>query len=366
MPDSNQTNRVFLDTEIFDHHQYDFQSPNIRRFARLAAAGVLQVYSTLITDKEIRRHLDEKVGEIMKSVKNYKRIGRIVGKYIPQDAIKALEAVDEETVRTGLYADYDSFLLETGTQQIPLSVDLDELFDKYNKQEAPFGPHGKQKEFPDAVAISTLVNGCESFKTKMYAVGGDSDWRKSCQAEPLLLYVRDLPGLLEIFADSVLVTTIKAALEDELHDLIATMKALANDFDVCVDDSVPDGEINHFECSDVSIPVMHVVEAKDGIAIIACYSELLFKLDAVADDPDSAIYDSEDKRMHYVYRMSGKIEREVEREATIKVQYDQAKPDDIEVLGVTFDDPELLIAIDEGELQREEDWEDPDVEPEGP
>jgi PIN domain len=369
MPDSNQTKNVFLDTEIFDHHQLDFGSPNVRRLARLAAAGVLKLFFTVVTEKEIRRHIDKKAADIIKSVKNYRRIGRIANKYIPAELIQALESINEEMVRTGLHTEFDDFLTETRAEVLPLNASLEELFEKYDKQEPPFGPGEKKKEFPDAVAVATLVNWSKANgNEKIYAVGDDGDWRRTCRAEPLLLHVADLPGLLELFADSVLVTTIKAALEAENDELITEMKTKAENFDVYVDDSVPDGEVDAYDCTDINIMGMHVVEAKDGIAIITCECDLVFRIDACADDPDSGIYDHEDKTMHYVYRMSGRITREYEHEATVKVKYDPDHPDDIELLDITFENPEINISFDEGELQRDDDFEDPgiyaDAEPE--
>ena len=49
MADSAATNNVFLDTDVFDCHQFDFGALSFRRLVRHAADGPMRVLLTTVT-----------------------------------------------------------------------------------------------------------------------------------------------------------------------------------------------------------------------------------------------------------------------------------------------------------------------------
>ncbi|MFN0056499.1 MAG: hypothetical protein ACKV0T_30500 [Planctomycetales bacterium] len=57
MADNAATNNAFLDTEVFDCHQFDFGALSFRRLVRLAADGPMSVFLTTVTVSEIRKHI---------------------------------------------------------------------------------------------------------------------------------------------------------------------------------------------------------------------------------------------------------------------------------------------------------------------
>src|SRR6266404_2379441 len=87
MPDNAETSNVSLDTQVFDAHQLDLSSPNLKRLGRLGAAGTIQLLLTSVTEGEVRKHLDEKAKELLKQIKTFRRSSRILKGLLPQSAI---------------------------------------------------------------------------------------------------------------------------------------------------------------------------------------------------------------------------------------------------------------------------------------
>ena len=78
MPDTAVTPNVFLDTEVFDAHQLDFDSPNIRRVAARAAQGRVRILIPSVTEREIRAHQVEQATEAFKEIKKLRRSSQTV------------------------------------------------------------------------------------------------------------------------------------------------------------------------------------------------------------------------------------------------------------------------------------------------
>jgi hypothetical protein len=60
MPDKAETPNVFLDTEVFDQHEYDLSSPYFKRLIRLVNSGAVKLFLTTVTVGEIQDHIDER------------------------------------------------------------------------------------------------------------------------------------------------------------------------------------------------------------------------------------------------------------------------------------------------------------------
>lgn len=75
---------------------------------------------------------------------SYRRIALIANKYIPAELINAISTIEEERSRLDLHREFDDYLKETGPEILATNADTDEIFEKYFKQEAPFGTGDKK------------------------------------------------------------------------------------------------------------------------------------------------------------------------------------------------------------------------------
>jgi hypothetical protein len=90
--------------------------------------------------------------------------------------------------------------------EIPISRDVDKVFDDYFEQRPPFSAK-KKSEFPDAFVVSSLVEKARAIGKKIYVVSGDPDLRACCEN------VNEL-----IVADSMSEIISRATVTKAIHD----------------------------------------------------------------------------------------------------------------------------------------------------
>lgn len=369
MPDSAATPNVFLDTEVFDSHQLDFTSPNLRRLVRLAVAGNVHLLLTTVTVAEVKAHLDKHAKEAFKQVKNYRRISPIVKKMLPPEAQEAFASADEETFRTKLHGEFDRFLSDANA--VVLSVDRvspEMIFKDYFALNAPFAEGAKKSEFPDAFASAALQAWCKgNDNATLYVVSDDKDWKRMCHGNAAFLQVSELSGLLEKFADSVLVTAIKEGLDGKREQLKKILDEKIPELEFYTSDTwLPGAEVNDVEKAEISLDDFHVVEAKDGSATAIVHCTLDYQVSVTANDPDSAIYDHETKDVLYIHHLSGSVCREDYITATVSLTYDSKHPENITIQEAEFEDCVVDVDVEQGELALDDDegyYDNPETEP---
>ncbi len=365
MPDSALTPNVFLDTEVFEAHNLDLSSPNLRRLVRLTRAGKVNLLLTSVTRREVLAHLDEKAKEAFRHIKEFRRAARTMRKILPGAAVDALEAADKDAACKTLRTEFDSFIVETKATVVPVDkVCPEEIFEKYFAGAAPFGEGNKKSEFPDAFACGALQAWRATNESgKIYIVSNDNDWKRACKDDPNLLSVTRIDELLQLFADSVLVTAILEALESMREDLVERVKQKAMDLDYFPGDQLIEGEVDDVEEVDAEIEDFHVVEVKDGLAAVSVDCKLTVSALISAQDADSGIYDHEAEDMHYVWTASGSVTRTLERVVEVSLSYEVDHPERCTITGLDFEDNSVDLDVSEHELSRDDDNEYDDIEP---
>ena len=353
-----ETTAVFLDTEVFDHHNLDIASPNFKRLIRLAAADELELVLTDVTVAEVRSHLDAFAKSAFKQITDYRKVNRVVKNFITADTLEGMEKLTEMELAQRFQGELDKFVNATGAQILSVNrVSPSEIFERYFQAKAPFNDKNKKVEFPDAFAGATLQAWCRSPPgRKIYIVSGDSDWRRLSQETDEFIFVKALDQLLELFADAEVVTCIKEAINHMMVEVLKrlTERVQSGDIFFFVDDSASDGEVVDIEDVDIAIEDLHVVEAKGGVASLTLRCNVKVTLAVTADDPDSSYRDPDDGDFYSVWSVSGSVERELEMDATVDVTYDVNNPHAIAITSVSFQDKGVSISVEEDELTRDD------------
>lgn len=362
MADTAVTPNVFVDTEVFDHHSRDLSSANFRVLSRLSSSGEINLVLTTVTEHEIRSHIDGDAKDAFKRLQNYKRMSRAVKRVLPDPK---LEPDDEESIRKDLQKEFDEFLESANAEILKIDdVPAGPIFEKYFKQQAPFGDKNKKSEFPDAFAFAALEAWCKSNSSKLYVVSGDSDWKRACKLNPDLIYVERLDQLLEKYGDSVQVTAVKEALSKIRDSVVEHIEETAWALDYFVSDDLLDAEL---EVTGIKMEVgeFHVVDAKDGKAIVSVSCTLHISADVTAMDPNSMWTDPDSGELRSVWNLRGSVEHEEERDVTMEVSFDANDTDRVGFKNVRFEDKEVQVDVDEHELScedfDEDEFEDYDV-----
>ncbi len=357
-----ETKNVFIETEVFDHHWLDFNSPKLKRLVRLAAAGELKLILTEVTLNEIESHIAKTASESVKQIASFRKVNRVVRDIIGTDKLVELGALTEAEVLKCLKGELRQFLKDS--QATIVNVDgakPSEVFKRYFRNQAPFNKANKKSEFPDAFAASALEEWCKKRDhEKLYIVSGDDDWKRLSDETENFIHVGRLDELLEKFADSEVVTYLKETINNDNEGLLAALKG---EFDngnayFYVDDSVIDGEMEDIEDLDITIDEANVIEAKDGKATVGLLCSINVTLLVSGMDGDSMWRDPDDGSLHSVWTARGSVQRDLEMEATIEVSYDPKKPHEIKIETATFQDKDIAISVEEGELETQYDERD--------
>jgi hypothetical protein len=359
------TKFVFLDTQVFDQHHLDFQSPKLMRLRRLAMAEELSLIETDVTISEVRSHIPDSAHKTVKQISDFDKLTRIAKEVISQEDAQGVKKVPEEAVVQRLQEDLAKFLLVSGAQVLPIdSVSPATIFRKYFEAEPPFDDKSKKVEFPDAFAAAALESWCAAERDrKLYIVSGDGDWRRLCTRVNSFIYVKQLDQLLELFADAELAAELKEAIRGRSEELIAFVKDEIEGGKIYfyVDESAIDGWVDNIENVDVDIADIYVVEAAEGAATLTLAFDVKVELFVTADDPDSQYSDPDTHELRSVYSASGTVERELELEATVELTYERGDPIRITIQKTFVEEEGIEIGIEEGELST--DYDDEEDEP---
>lgn len=151
---------IFIDTSVFQQEQFFKETSRVSKLLKLAEDGYICILLPIITEKEWLKHLKEQAGlniRINEVKKKLALLGQnetasgFLNKYESLlDSYSSQEEIDqvfkEKISHKGIIRiDYPFF--EDATTGV---------FDKYFKQEKPFGSGGKAKEFPDAFVLAAL------------------------------------------------------------------------------------------------------------------------------------------------------------------------------------------------------------------
>ncbi len=209
---------VFLDTSIFESQQYNFQSTALATFVPPCAKRQLTLLLPDPTEREIKRHLRDRVAEVLTAVEGARRKAPFLAKlkgFAREFSSPEIEAHEAESLANH---EWSAFLKQFAVVRLGYkALDVEKVMRWYDKVEAPFKEGKKRKEFPDAFAIQMLDAYAQKEKLYIAVVSGDQDLKLACQRYSGLLYFQTLPRLTELLlSDDARVEKLRLAIQDKL------------------------------------------------------------------------------------------------------------------------------------------------------
>ncbi|MGY2849309.1 hypothetical protein ACVIWU_000807 [Bradyrhizobium sp. USDA 4509] len=205
--DQLETDQVFIDTQAYHRERYDWQSKSCNRLKELVRSGQLQVLTTSITRSEARSKIRESLVNARAALKKH---DVVLGQLENAKAVAALDAAEAEARLQSLF---DTFMREVRVIEVPLSKNVDKIFDDYFHERPPFSAK-KKSEFPDAFVVSSLQERAQKTGKKIYVVSGDPDLKACCAHVPELIIVEGLSDIIS-----------KATVAKSVHDsLLSVLK----------------------------------------------------------------------------------------------------------------------------------------------
>ena len=189
---------IFIDTCIFHGQAFDFKSPQFEALVAAAKGTGIKLLLPHPVRLEIERHIDEQTSSAVSALKSARRAHPFLRELsgYPHSRDDLDEA--RRQIRQKIHRGWNAFLKKFESVQLDYStIDLCEIMGWYDRQEPPFGPGDKRKEFPDAFAFASLRNYARAQKINIAVVSSDNDLLSACETVSELHHFPTLPALID-------------------------------------------------------------------------------------------------------------------------------------------------------------------------
>ncbi|MEG4015231.1 MULTISPECIES: PIN domain-containing protein [unclassified Microcoleus] len=320
---------VALDTQVFDSHNFNYNSTSFRRLVELAQQEKISLVLTYVTLHEIRAHITE--GAVLTSKAIEQAVNDLNKKrFKPQGDTKKVRisansdllnefktkvqelAPNFDQINQELLDQLESFLQETNFKIIEVDrVSVVDIFNSYFSGTPPFGEGKKKSEFPDAFALLALQKEAEDRNRIIYVVSGDSDWQKFCSSSEDLSWIENLKELLETIireTDSDEVDECYELYRDKEDQIKGYIQKNFSDLNFLLDLSGTsliewgseeiEVEVNSVDIIDSSLVNIDDSDADQPSVVFELEAEVHYDANVSYESLEDAIYDREDD-MYY-------------------------------------------------------------------
>jgi hypothetical protein len=334
---------VFVDTQVYESVGFNFNARDIERLEFYVSGGYICLFTTTVTRREIVSHIDAKSVTAYAALKSLRK--EIAALYPFPDGLADIGSMTRDDLRFALQKRFEEFCVRTRIQVIPIDeVPAEDIMNAYFQRKPPFGDSKKKSEFPDAFAAAAIERWCQSTEKNMLVVSGDSDWEAICANSERLQHKPRLIEVFALFPDALIASQIAEGLKPQAANVTSLIseKFLNSGFSLYD----MDGEAEDVDVLSIDLEEFLVVEAKDGQASIELVCTIHFSAHVSFDDPDSWIYDHEDKRAIYMATIKGMVKSEEEIEVELKVKYDESNPANLTIENVILPESDFTIVCD--------------------
>lgn len=333
---------VFLDTQVFRAASFDWAAGNIAALRERVAKGSIELVTTEIIRKEIRRGIREVLNEFTQDVRKIRHaeLGRQLN-LDPVDTVTSLKNAKLDIEKLWAAADKFQADVQTTVLEAPASA-FNDLFKLYFSGSPPFGGKGKKSEFPDAANVLTLVHHAKLTGKKIFVVSGDGDWKRVCEKHSCLIAVEHLSEMIDkairaewrsddLWSDEELLGFLETKI-DQLKPMLQSELERRSRV------NLGDGSIDHFALEDVQLMGLAVTDIEDGEDVVTFKGELFHYVYY------SAEISIEDEEM--LNQIEHQLSGEADLVAKIKLVLPLSDPRDIKIEYVDYSDGlELQVPV---------------------
>jgi len=304
-PQKDRPDYLFMDTQVFDQLNHNYEQFDLLKLRQLAAEGYVKLLMPTITVAEVLSHLDERAVGVATAVAKLAQLPAVRASGIKLFVERDHKVVGE-ALRSKLREQFQSFCEDCGTISVDLRhVDADGVFIRYFASDAPFDVPRKKSEFPDAFTVAAL----RAWKKRnnvdaVVIISGDDDWKRMTHEDVGFRQFDTLRSYLGTLTEQSVAAAIKqyirarwdAEVAPEVEKWFSNSSFWPGDVD---------GEIDEVEVGEVDIEEMFVVEAQDGLYRAEVDVTIYFKASASFDVPGTGTYDHEVGIMYNAERFNG-------------------------------------------------------------
>lgn len=298
-----------------------------------AAKSSLTLLIPKPTEDEITRHISEGAEKAIKELQRARRDAPFLAKWngwpFKNDDNKS--ALQKKLIYS-VSREYEEF--KQHFTVIPLGydlVDLPQVMMWYNQIRAPFAEGEKRKEFPDAIALSTLLEYARRSDVRVAVVSADKDFKRACEHHAQLSYFPALDALTQaLIQDQKRVDQLIDSLKKEQGLLCEAIESRFPElYFYPVED--PSGNVEDVEPQQTMIDTINILEAKETEATIGFRATVSYSAHISFDDPDSYYRDDDDGELHSLWKRAGTVKdsKSITGTATVELGPEGNAVDDI-------------------------------------
>lgn len=310
---------IFIDTSVFVSDNF-LHGNGINGIFRLVRDGHFKLIMPLITINEIKSQFGKRAQEAL-SLHNRTLNTREI--HVLKNAVGGEDKLTKFPKLDFLQKEFndklDKLISDVNTIVLPYpTINTTGLFDKYFNNKKPFGNADKKHEFPDAMALESLILWCEANQQPCIVIANDRDMSA---AHKLLTLEQDHKKFLADALGEILLkerqqivdflfknnkTEIETEVELWLRDKLD-------------DDSLYYDHTNWMEVHDIEIPFVaisavgyQITSFTDKIITAEVTIKAHVKIELLIDDESSMYKDLDDKSFHYGDTSQLEIEQHLE------------------------------------------------------
>jgi hypothetical protein len=311
-----ETTFIYIDTCVFEHRQFDLQSTAFKTLLTLANDGHADLLTSAITVGECHKHIRTYVGQASNVRNKLSAEARILKRF--EEYASLFEKPDKDSLSSRLINEFNEYLVKAKAKHINLNAaTVTDIVQQYLDERPPFGSEkDKKAEFPDAIVLSALSAWCEENGESAYVITRDKNMRDACATHPKLHPLTDLNDFLDLVSseEAVAAARIKSIFRNRSNSLVKEIGNKFRNVSFSVRHLDAEVEINSIEKINFDDPEIISIEEESATVEVEC--EVTFTAEVTYEDPDSGVWDSEDRRMLFVET----VHRSVEDSAYVLVE----------------------------------------------
>jgi len=278
---------IFIDTSILDGCSYNFESAAVQPLIEIAKSTPLTLLLPEPTEREIRRHIKERSDEVLAALVKAQQRAPFLKKWKDWPLKSNHEFFLARQLNRMATIELDSFFALFEVMRLgPKHIDIAEIMEWQDKGKAPFGKGNKKAEFPDALALSTLLSFADLEDQAIAVISKDGDFRGACSFHDRLFYYPSLGSYVEsLLLSDEHVRKVRDILDKDV-EMIA--EGVSDEF-VGLSFYPTDDEtakLEHAEVDDVDFLEVNIVGAGEKEASVSFQADVFFSISAIIENTD--------------------------------------------------------------------------------
>ncbi|OLP66322.1 hypothetical protein BACPU_06240 [Bacillus pumilus] len=344
---------IFLDTQVYKAINFNFFYKDLLRLKRFIDEGLVELFITPITIKEIEDHIKREIQASREYINAIKDNAKILLNYNIYKPIWDRRTINDAEIE--LLGAFHKFLDDINVNEVAISgTYTNHIFESYFNGRPPFSSK-KKNEFPDAYALYSLLELSENKDEILYVVSGDKDLKDFCDDKQNLYYIESLEAVLDFInqQDEVKYQLAQKLFDEQIDTFFESINDTINDenfsFNINVYD-VEDVELKEFTVEGVGDfeeePL--VLELEDNKLTVVINVIFNFTIVTSEIDPAMSPYDSEEKMYLYVEYEEKEYTDEIELPVEIEIYIEDYENQDYSIASIKINnDEEYLYTVDE-------------------